>query len=205
MAAEPYELGPESPAPPAPPPRGLENKVPADDAAAEKARLEKPFDNDAANAAQGEGETATDVSAADREASADETDESDDISDAAEGKLPAVLAYALCVVHIPALSALAIPFPIPGLPYFAVILLMRQNRFALYHAKQAALLWLLMVIGTVMTCFIATMLIGYILDWGAIALAIVGLVHVAQGAATPLPIVGRLAENLLAGIQFHED
>jgi uncharacterized membrane protein len=110
----------------------------------------------------------------------------------AEGKPLAILCYALNFAHV---------------PFWIAPLIMRSNRFALYHAKQCLMLFIAMAVlaaaGVVVG--LATMGCGMfviipLLVVGGVALNIVGLVNAVGGQMRPLPVIGVLAERWLAGI-----
>jgi uncharacterized membrane protein len=115
------------------------------------------------------------------------------------GKVMAVLVYAIAFVF----------------PFFWIVpLVMRDNRFSLYHAKQG-LVWfvvgvigsVVLTIGTIALAFV-TCGFGVLLAWPVaigfwiflIVLNIIGLVNAAQGSAAPLPMIGRWGERWFAGI-----
>jgi uncharacterized membrane protein len=115
------------------------------------------------------------------------------------GKVMAVLVYAIAFV-----------FPL----FWIVPLVMRDNRFSLYHAKQGLVLfvvgviaYVVLAIGTIVLAFV-TCGFGALLAWPVmlgfaiflIVLNIIGLVNAAQGRAAPLPAIGRWGEKWFAGI-----
>ncbi|MBX9735772.1 MAG: hypothetical protein K2X32_02505 [Phycisphaerales bacterium] len=107
----------------------------------------------------------------------------------ANGKVLAILSYVLPIVAI-------------------VVLFIRNNNFALYHAKQIVVpLILLMVMSMVgialsfipfVVCLTAPALLLGIA--GFFVFAIMGLINAITDKAVPLPLTGRLAEQWFAGI-----
>ncbi|MFT3684162.1 MAG: hypothetical protein QM783_04405 [Phycisphaerales bacterium] len=111
------------------------------------------------------------------------------------GKVLSILSYVLNFIRI---------------PFFLVPLIMRNDRFSLYHAKQCLGLWLaflatgVVIWGfTLITCGIGG-IIGIpcfgLLIVGAIVLDIIGLVHAVNGECKPMPIVGGYSERWFKGI-----
>ncbi len=105
------------------------------------------------------------------------------------GRAFAILSYALSLI---------------GIPFFLVPLIMRNNEFSLYHAKQTLLLWLAgLALGLVggLTMLIC---IGFILlPAGAIfllVLNILGLINAINGQQKPIPVIGKYAEDWFKGI-----
>ncbi len=111
--------------------------------------------------------------------------------DVSEGKAFAIISYVLNFLR---------------LPFWLVPLIMRENEFALYHAKQCMLLWITVMVGMaagamlIPFCGIGlpVMLVIFV---GAIVLDIIGLVRALNGQAKPLPLVGVYAEKWFRGIQ----
>lgn len=107
-----------------------------------------------------------------------------------EGKPFAILSYALNFI---------------GLPFFLVPLILRNNEFSLYHAKQCLLLWLLGIAGAVVSGLLAIVCVGILLGLAlAVALLvlnIIGLINAIQGQAKPLPIIGPWAEEWFKGLR----
>lgn len=112
------------------------------------------------------------------------------------GKVLAVLSYVLNFLRI---------------PFFFVPLVMRNDRFSLYHAKQCLGLWLMFIcvaaglaILTFVTCGVGAVVTfpSFVaLIVGAIVLDVIGLVHAAGGECKPIPIIGPAAERWFKGIQ----
>ncbi len=111
----------------------------------------------------------------------------DDIDD---GKAFAILSYALSFI---------------GIPFFLVPLIMRNNNFSLYHAKQCLILWLAgMIFGTISTLLMAVCIGAILLPIVAIMLfvfTIMGLIKAMNGKAEPLPLIGKWGEDWFKGIQ----
>ena len=100
-----------------------------------------------------------------------------------EGKTFAILSYALAVI---------------GVPFFLVPLIMRNNEFSLYHSKQCLLLWLVGVVGgTILapTCLGAVLVTVFV--W---VLLFMGLANAVKALQTPVPLVGKWAEDWFKGL-----
>lgn len=106
-----------------------------------------------------------------------------------EGKAFAVLSYALSFF---------------GIPFFLVPLVMRNNAFALYHAKQCLLLWLGGIAVVAVTLLLSVICIGLILGpvLGVLllVLCILGLINAIKGIAAPIPVVGKWGEDWFKGL-----
>ena len=107
-----------------------------------------------------------------------------------EGRTFAILSYALGLV---------------GLPFFLVPLIMRNNEFSLYHAKQCLILWLaglaLSVAGGILTivCIgVLVLMVGGIL---LLVLDVMGLINAIQGQTKPLPLIGKWGEEWFKGLR----
>ena len=111
----------------------------------------------------------------------------DDVED---GKSFAILSYVLGFI---------------GIPFFLVPLIMRNNSFSLYHAKQCLMLALAGVILGTISGLLMAVCIGFILlPIVAIALVvftIMGLMNAINGKAVPVPLIGKFAEDWFKGIQ----
>ena len=109
--------------------------------------------------------------------------------DTEEGKTFAILSYALSLL---------------GIPFFLVPLIMRNNEFSLYHAKQCLILWLAGLAVSVVGSLLMVVCIGAILlvaGWiFLLVLDIMGLVNAVQGLTKPLPIIGKWGEEWFKGI-----
>lgn len=110
--------------------------------------------------------------------------------DMQEGKLFAILSYALSLI---------------GLPFFLVPLIMRNNEFSLYHAKQCLILWLggiaVSVVGGILSAIcigVVILLAGWIF---LLVLNIIGLINSVKGLQKPLPLIGKWGEDWFKGLQ----
>ncbi|MEA1928205.1 MAG: hypothetical protein U9N73_08345 [Candidatus Auribacterota bacterium] len=106
-----------------------------------------------------------------------------------EGKAFAILSYVLSLI---------------GLPFFLIPLIMRNNDFSLYHAKQTMMIWLVGIVGGVVSGILMFICIGAILAVvlaiGLLVLTIMGLINAAQGQQKPLPIIGKWGEDWFKGL-----
>lgn len=118
-----------------------------------------------------------------------------------EGKVMAILVYVIALI-----------FPL----FWLVPLIMRDNRFSLYHAKQGLMHFLVSAVGGA-AAGVVTLLLGIVtlgfgfcllpLVWIAwvlfhYGLLIIGIVNAANGEIKPLPIIGRWAESLFSGVDI---
>lgn len=105
------------------------------------------------------------------------------------GRAFAILSYALSFI---------------GLPFFLVPLIMRNNEFSLYHAKQCLMLWLAGIVVSVVGGFLTLLCIGVLILLGGgiflLVLNIMGLISAINGEQKPLPVIGKYAEQWFAGI-----
>jgi len=112
-----------------------------------------------------------------------------DAKEVEEGKAFALLSYILSLV---------------GLPFFLVPLLMRNNEFSLYHAKQCLMIWLVAIVGGTVAGVLTLVCIGWILivavSLFCLVLEILGIVNTSKGEAKPLPLVGQWAEDWFKGL-----
>ncbi len=112
-----------------------------------------------------------------------------DSKDVDEGKAFAILSYALSFI---------------GIPFFLVPLIMRNNVFALFHAKQCLMLWLAGVAVAVASGILAFVCIGFLIapvgGLTLLVLAIMGLIKAVHGEAVPVPWIGKWGEEWFAGI-----
>ena len=113
-----------------------------------------------------------------------------DSTDREEGKVFAILSYAVSFV---------------GLPFFLIPLIMRNNEFSLYHAKQSLILWLAALVGSVVSGILMAVCIGVIL-WVAVCvfclvLNIIGLINAVKLEMKPLPVIGKWGEDWFKGIK----
>lgn len=106
------------------------------------------------------------------------------------GKVFAILCYALGFL---------------GIPFFILPLVMRDNDFSLFHAKQVLILWLLGIAGYIVGIVLLVICIGPFIMLGvgilSLVLAIMGLINAINGRAKPLPIIGGYAEKWFAGVK----
>ena len=107
----------------------------------------------------------------------------------AEGKAFAILSYVLTLV---------------GLPFFIIPLIMRNNAFALYHAKQSLMVWIIgavgAAVGSVLTAICIGIIILVLVPIFLLVINIIGLINAAKGVTAPLPLVGQFAEDWFKGI-----
>ena len=107
-----------------------------------------------------------------------------------EGKTFAILSYALGLI---------------GLPFFLVPLIMRNNEFSLYHAKQCLVLWLAGIVLSVVGGILTLVCIGIILLLAGgiflLVLDILGLVNAVKGEVKPLPLIGKYGEEWFKGLR----
>jgi uncharacterized membrane protein len=108
----------------------------------------------------------------------------------AEGQTFAILSYALSLTM---------------LPFFFVPLILRNNSFSLFHAKQSLVLWILGVVslylGSLLMIFCVGLFIIVATSALLVVLNIVGLIHAIKGEQKPLPLVGEWAEVWFKGIR----
>lgn len=106
-----------------------------------------------------------------------------------EGKAFAILSYALSII---------------GLPFFLVPLIMRNNAFALYHAKQCLVLWLAGIAAGVVSGILSMICIGVIIGLVAmilfVVLCVMGIMNTSKGLMTPLPMIGKWGEDWFKGL-----
>ena len=107
-----------------------------------------------------------------------------------DGKPFAILSYALNFV---------------GLPFFLVPLIMRNNEFSLYHAKQNLMLWLVGIVGGVISGVLIALCVGLLLfpllTIFLLVLNIIGLINAIKGEAKPLPVIGKWGEDWFKGLR----
>jgi uncharacterized membrane protein len=106
-----------------------------------------------------------------------------------EGRTFAILSYALGLI---------------GLPFFLIPLIMRNNAFSLYHAKQCLILWLAGIVVSVAGGILTVVCIGIVVllaGWiFMLVLDILGLVNAIKGEQKPLPVIGKWGEEWFKGI-----
>jgi uncharacterized membrane protein len=112
-----------------------------------------------------------------------------DAKEAEEGKAFAILSYALSFI---------------GLPFFLIPLIMRNNAFSLFHAKQCLILWLAGIAGSVVSSILIAVCIGAILFPAVgifcLVLNIMGLINATKLQAKQLPLIGKWGEDWFRGI-----
>ena len=111
-------------------------------------------------------------------------------TDVEEGKTFAILSYVLMFV---------------GLPFFLIPLIMRNNDFALYHAKQCLIVSLAMLVGVVISVPLIAVCVGVVLGIlvgiAYYVFAIIGLINTCKGEAKPLPLIGKWGEDWFKGLR----
>jgi len=98
-----------------------------------------------------------------------------------EGKIFAFLAYLLSIIG-----------------FLIVLLAKKDNKFAMYHAKQSLVLFIVYIIGWIILAFIP--IIGWALlpVWWILMLimTILGIINSFSGKEKPLPIIGKYAKKI---------
>lgn len=106
-----------------------------------------------------------------------------------EGKAFAILSYVLSLI---------------GLPFFIIPLVMRNNDFALFHAKQCLMIWIVGVVGGTVGAVLSIICIGVVIAIAVglfcLVVSIMGLIHAVKGEAVALPMIGQYAEDWFKGI-----
>ncbi len=97
-----------------------------------------------------------------------------------DSKLFAILAYVLGIIG-----------------FLIVLLAKKDNRFAMYHAKQSLVLFIAYVVVSVLGVI---PIIGWFVIWPigflvCFILWIIGIINAAQDKMKPLPIIGKYAEK----------
>lgn len=107
-----------------------------------------------------------------------------------EGKVFAILCYVLCVF---------------GVPFWILPLVLRNNEFSLFHAKQCLMLWIVAMISMPIASLLILAVIGFVLVpivlIGLLVLVVIGLVGAANGEMKPLPIIGKYAVEWFKGVR----
>ena len=123
-----------------------------------------------------------------------------------EAKKPrAVLGQSMSAAEVEAGRTMAIlcyALSFFGLPFFVVPLILRKDRFAVYHAWQCLALCLAALIGFLLSGLLVVIVIGvlmwlFVVIWVEAA-CIRGLLHASDGKARPLPWIGRWGEAWFA-------
>jgi uncharacterized membrane protein len=110
-----------------------------------------------------------------------------------DGKAMAVVSYVCSLI---------------GLPFFLVPLIMRDNGFSLYHAKQCLVLWLVLLVAATLLSPLVFCGVGLIALPVLIIFAwvcdIMGIIRAANGDVKPLPLIGGWGERWFAGIRVNK-
>ena len=81
---------------------------------------------------------------------------------------------------------------------------MRNNAFSLYHAKQCLMLWLVGIVGGILSAVLAVVCVGVILGLllaiFGLVLTIMGIINASNGVVKSLPVIGRWGEDWFKGI-----
>jgi len=136
-------------------------------------------------------ETEAETAAAPQETAS--TESSIPVPDAKEvenGKAFAVLSYVLGFI---------------GIPFFLVPLIMRDNDFSLYHAKQCMMIWIAglaggMISSLLIPVFCLGIITGIALGIFIIVITIMGLINATKGIMVPLPLIGKYSDEWFKGI-----
>ena len=108
----------------------------------------------------------------------------------ASGKMFAILCYAINFV---------------GFPFWIIPLITRDNAFALYHAKQCLVLWIILfalcLIGAVLTSVCIGVVFFPIAGVISIVFNVMGVLNANNGMCKPLPVIGAWGESWFKGIQ----
>lgn len=112
-----------------------------------------------------------------------------------------------------ALAVCSYAFNFVQLPFFAVPLVMQDNNFAIYHARQCLLMWLFAIASSIVCAIIAVVgsficigpviavILGVCVWLFLLVINIMGVIQAVNGEAKPLPIVGEYAERWFGGIR----
>lgn len=98
-----------------------------------------------------------------------------------EGKIFAFLAYLLSIIG-----------------FLIVLLAKKKNKFAMYHAKQSLVLFIVYMIGWVILVFIPFLGWGLLPVWWVlmVIMTIIGIINALTGKEKPLPIIGKYAKKI---------
>ena len=98
-----------------------------------------------------------------------------------EGKIFAFIAYLLSIIG-----------------FLIVILAKKDNKFAMYHAKQSLVLFIVYIIGWVILVFIPFLGWGLMPIWWIIMVifTVIGIINALTGKQKPLPIIGKYATKI---------
>ncbi|MBD3361958.1 DUF4870 domain-containing protein [Candidatus Woesearchaeota archaeon] len=81
--------------------------------------------------------------------------------------------------------------------FILVFALKKNDRFAMYHAKQSLALFIVYIAGYIILLFIPIIGWAVLTVWWifGLVLAIIGMINALTGKQKPLPITGKLAEK----------
>jgi len=98
-----------------------------------------------------------------------------------EGKIFAFLAYLLSIIG-----------------FLIVLLAKKDNKFAMYHAKQSLVLFIVYIVGWIILAFIPFLGWALLPIWWILMLifTIIGIVNALTGKEKPLPIMGKYAKKI---------
>jgi uncharacterized membrane protein len=113
-----------------------------------------------------------------------------DAKEIEEGKAFAILSYVLGFL---------------GLPFFLIPLIMRNNTYSLYHAKQCLMIWLVgmaggMISSVLVAVFCLGVITGMALGVFILVVEILGIINAVNGEMKPLPVIGKYADEWFKGI-----
>jgi len=72
----------------------------------------------------------------------------------------------------------------------------KKDPFVMFHARQGFLVFVTSIIASVLNMTIILMPFGILMFAGTIALAIIGILHAAQGKEEKLPIIGDFVDKV---------
>jgi uncharacterized membrane protein len=108
----------------------------------------------------------------------------------ADGKAMAILSYVINFV---------------SLPFFIIPLVIRNNEFALFHAKQSLMIWIIGAVGYAVGSILTLVCIGVVVIIAVfvfvVVVNIIGIINAVNGQFKPLPVIGTYAEKWFAGIK----
>jgi len=98
-----------------------------------------------------------------------------------EGKIFAFLAYLLSIIG-----------------FLIVLLAKKDNKFAMYHAKQSLVLFIVYTIGWIILAFIPVLGWAILPVWWILMLVmtIIGIINSFAGKEKPLPLIGKYANKI---------
>lgn len=113
-----------------------------------------------------------------------------------DGKVFAILSYVITIA---------------GIPFWLLPVIIRNNDFALYHAKQAATIWIVYAIAVAAGVVVSIVTLGIgaciampvlgIIGLGLLVLIVIGALNAINEQAKPLPFIGTYAEKWFAGLK----